>query len=257
MFRPFYEKQSTPDMHLDADTVARSFGAVIPITPRTAGNNGGRVSVTTAPSGIVPSSEKRTALTLVAQLIALKPDTKELADRKQWLIDELTPLLAEVDAFTTTVEEKRRKSLKDALVKIRAQCRKAQKFYDLQVENLKTAELNLQNAAAAQEGALKFLQELKAVEQSGQHVPRWATEKEIAVWDVRVEEAKERVRQMNKEAAAAFSERNQMNLKIDPARRELEKLANEEIRWRHELDGREFYDTEFGLSNRTAGHITA
>jgi hypothetical protein len=46
-------------------------------------------------------------------------------------------------------------------------------------------------------------------------------------------------------------------MKLDPARRELEKLANEEIRMRHELDGKEFYDAEFGLSNRPAGHVTA
>ena len=89
---------------LDADLIARSFGAVIPITePTVVQLVSSMPTVIEAPSGIVPSSEKRTAMTLLADLISTKPDSEELIERKQWLIDQLTPLLQEVDEFVNCV----------------------------------------------------------------------------------------------------------------------------------------------------------
>ncbi len=79
--------------------------------------------------------------------------------------------------------------------------------------------------------------DLHVREQNGQHVRRWASEQEISAWKQRVQHAQERVTQMNEAAALALQRRNAAMWKIEPATREMERLANEEIRIRHEIDG--------------------
>ena len=243
----------------DADLIARSFGAVIPSeAPRSFNNSVTSMpSVIEAPSGVVPSKETRTALTVLADLIATKPDTEELTDRKQWLITNLSPLLHEVDEFVDCCTERRRAFLKDSLVKIRTQCREAEKHYHLQVRNLNAAELRLQNVAANGANAYQYLQQLAALEKSGQHLPKWANEKETAEWNERYAGAKESVTEANKDAGLAVAERNRLHFLVEPALRSLEKLADEEIRLRNELAGKQFYDPELGLSSKPAGAVRA
>ncbi len=243
---------------LDPETVARAFGAVIPITtPRAAIHSSSVPAVETAPSGVVPSKEGVTAMTLLGQLIATKPDTEALIDRKQWLIANLTPLLQEVDEFVSCVTEKRRQHLSDALIEIRAKCRTAERFAGLKLRDLKDAELRLHQVAARQEEALTVVRNMKNEEAQGRAFSRWASPAEIAKWHASVEAAQEQVTRMNREAVAALNERNEMASLVDPAQRQLEVLANEEIRLRHELDGKEFFDNETGLSSKIAGHVTA
>jgi hypothetical protein len=196
-------------------------------------------------------------MTLLAQLIATKPDTEELEDRKQWLIEALTPLLQEMDEFTNCVNEKRRTFLTESLVKIRSECRAAEKNYNLQVWNLQTAELALQNVAANQDSAFRYLQQLAALEKSGQHLNKWASPAEEEEWSQRLAGARELVNEANKDAGLAVAERNRLHFLVEPALRSLEKLADEEIRLRNELAGKSYYDPELGLSSKPAGAVRA
>jgi chromosome segregation ATPase len=258
MFRPFYEKKSQTDMYMDPDLVARTFGAVIPITaPRASKADSSVPTRQEAPSGIVPSAEKRTAMTLLADLIALKPDSPELADQKKYLINALAPLLQEMDQFTIEVTTRRRRYLRESLVNIRAECRQAEKYYNLQVRNLQEGELNLQNAAAQQENANRYVQALAALEKSGQHLPKWASPAETEEWNQRFEGARAALTEANKEAAEAFQQRNRLGFLVEPAQRKLEALADEEIRLKNELAGKDYYDPELGLSTKPAGHVRA
>ena len=47
----------------------------------------------------------------------------------------------------------------------------------------------------------------------------------------------------------AVAERNRLYFLVEPAQKTLEKLADDEIRLRNELAGKEFYDPEIGLSS--------
>jgi chromosome segregation ATPase len=208
-----------------------------------------------ASSGIVPTAETETALSLLGRLIRLEPQTEALVERKRWLIERLTPLLTEVDEFINCVEENRKQSLTDELVRIRRECRQQSNFCDQLRGDLAAAELRLQNVAGKQEEASQILQGLKLMEQRGGHVPKWPTQNELAAWQRRVREAQARVTAANQEAVTALNERNDAMRRVEPATRELERLGNEEIRLKHQLDGGEFYDAELGLSNRPSGNV--
>jgi hypothetical protein len=167
----------------------------------------------------------------------------------------VTPLLQEMDEFTNCVNEKRRTFLTESLVKIRGECRVAEKNYNLQVRNLNAAELALQNVAANQDSAFRYLQQLAALEKNGQHLPKWASPAEEEEWQQRFAGARELVTEANKEAAEAVAERNRLHFQVEPAQRQLAKLADEEIRLRNELAGKSYYDPELGLSSKPAGHV--
>lgn len=90
---------------------------------------------------------------------------------------------------------------------------------------------------------------LALLERRGQHVGRWADDKELAEWNQRVEQAKSRIPPANDAFAAAVNYRNSVVSKLQETQAELEKIGAEEIRLKKRLAGESFVDPELGLQS--------
>lgn len=187
--------------------------------------------------------------TVLGRLTVLQPKSAELKERLAKVVGQLSPLLNEADALETACVEEWRSDLEAQWQAVRVSGRKQQAECVRLDAEARQAELTLQNVAGRQESALGELRELKAVEERGQAVPRWATDKELEEWEQKVNKAKGRVNEANADAVEALQARNLVAESAEKARAELARLGTEEIRLRNTLTGQPFIDSEFGLSS--------
>jgi hypothetical protein len=239
-----------------SDRSVSNFGRVVqpgPMPEFDSGTTGIRVH-TVEPSAPPPALSTESLLSIVTtRLTAAQPISEALQEQKAFLLGQTTIDLTAVDAFLDSCKAERELSLVQRQEASRAACRKQFRLCANLHQALKDAELNLMRVAAKQGEALEGLKALALIEKQGKHTPRWATAAERAAWDERLDEAKERVRIANEEAAVALQARNNAQFAIEPAQAEMQRLASQELRLRREIEGHPYVDPEFGLSSVPAG----
>ncbi|MGD0957454.1 MAG: hypothetical protein ABR953_11595 [Candidatus Acidiferrales bacterium] len=191
--------------------------------------------------------------TVMGRIASPQPISEELREMKESLLGQTTIDLAAADAFLAACREERTLTLEQLREAARAACRKQSSIVATKERELRNAELNLQNAVAAQEFAQGELGGLHLMETRGQHVPRWASQKELAAWALRLEKAKEKLRAGFAASAEALQERNAAAAACEPELAEMSRLAAEELRLRHAISGQPYIDAEYGLSSVPAG----
>jgi hypothetical protein len=198
-----------------------------------------------APSGVPARNEQQE--TILARLLRLRPENPELQERLRVLIEQLGPLILEADDLESVITEQRMKSLKAQHVEIRKQGRKQSAVLEQLQQEASNEELHLRNLILKQEGAVTALQNLKLLEQRGQHVVRWASDEELGQWEAEIAKAKQRINKANEEVAAAVQLRNQALAGAEAAQKEMQRIGHAEIRLRHEISGQPYTDPELGI----------
>lgn len=224
-----------------------TFGVSQPGAPLPEGHTIGPFGIRTSFSRPTPDSASPPPEDLLTRLLKLKPETPELRERLSAVIGQLAPLLSEADKVEQAIAEEWMQSLKAKHTEVRAQGRKQSRFCVRLRQELKNAEAQLLTAISGQQGALNAFQELGALEQRGQHVPPWATDEELSVWQREIKKAQAKVAEANEWAASALREREEVRLRLEPAEKELARLGGEEIRLRKTIAGEAFLDPEYGL----------
>ena len=184
---------------------------------------------------------------VIARLYNLKCDGDWLARREE-LVEQLGPLLELADELESNLRTIHEDQLTKELEVLRKQCRSQLKLVERLKSGLAQAELNMMNGAGEQEAALKQLQELGYLEDSGKHVPPYPTPAELDKWSDKVEAASELVRSANRTMVELVRLRNSAQLAVEPAETEMVRLAAQERRVRCELSGEPYTDLELGLA---------
>lgn len=185
--------------------------------------------------------------TLLTRLYTLRPESPELKERLLDLRERLAPLWQEAEELEKIILEEMRRKLEAQYAEIRKQGRAQDKLYKQLARELQAAEEAVMNSGLRKESLVNEVQNLSLLEQRGQHVGRWADEKELAEWERRVEEAKSRVTAANQLFAEAVQTRNLVVGKFQQAEAELQKIGMGEVRLKKQLAGQAYVDPELGL----------
>jgi predicted nucleic acid-binding Zn-ribbon protein len=159
-------------------------------------------------------------------------------------------VLAEAEELATAIEAENAQSVEAQHRELRRKGRQQQEVCNRLNQRLDEAEVALRNALLKKERAVDALKALKATEKEGQHVSRWADDRELAAWNSRIAAAQRRIQEADAEAAEAMTERNEIRLKTQAAQKELQKIGIEEVRLRKSKSGQPFTDPEYGLEVR-------
>lgn len=185
--------------------------------------------------------------TLLSRLYLLRPESEGLKARLRAAINELAEPWREAEEVEVLILQEQRQALESKYRKIREEGRAKDKVHKQLARELQAAEEAVMNSGLRKESLVNEVQNLSLLEQRGQHVGRWADEKELAEWERRVEEAKSRVTAANQLFAEAVQTRNLVVGKFQQAEAELQKIGMEEIRLRKQLAGEDYVDPELGL----------
>jgi chromosome segregation ATPase len=186
--------------------------------------------------------------TLLGRLYLLRPESPELKERLSALLEKLGPLWSEAEELEALIVKEQRQALEAQYQQIRKKGRELDRQYKQLSRELQAAEEAVMNAGLRKESLVEAVQNLALLEQRGQHVSRWADDKELAEWNQRVEQAKSLVPPANQLFAEAVMVRNEVMSKFEQAKAQLEKIGAEEIRLRKRLAGEAFVDPELGLT---------
>lgn len=196
----------------------------------------------------VPQAPTMQEPSLLVRLHNLKPESPELQKRLRALLPKFGRLWAEAEELEQEIIAEHRHSLETQHAEIRKQGRKLAELVERRLLAAADAELALQNAAAHQQACLGDIRALADLERENRHVPRWATDQELAAWRERRKRAEGRIDPANARCAELLQERNQAADALNQARKELAELHVEDIRLRKALSGESFVDPELGLT---------
>jgi len=217
----------------------------VPVYPQIVGDTAPR-TVETAPTA--PTPQNVDVLSRLLQLRQGPTLTAEQRERLETMIEELTISQNEAWALAAEIEQGNRGFLEERHGEIRSKGRKLHALVERLAQELNKAKQGVVATIAARDSAFAAARAMKESEARGEHVPRWATDQELADWRKQVVEAEQAIKEANE--LVVFATRNEAEAlqKFETAQKEYQELGAEEVRVRHLLDGKQYFDPELGLS---------
>ena len=192
----------------------------------------------------------------ILRLSRLRCENEDQKARQSVLLGELADVLEQIQTLEAEVNGQRVNRLTAEHKEIRRLGRLAEKALQKASDAFTAADIFFMNMAAAQDEAQRKLETLHDMEQRGQHVRRFHSDKELSEWRETYEAAQLIVRTANETATEAANARNAAQQALQAAREEVGRLASEEGRIRSELRGTPHWDSELGLGEPGASVMT-
>jgi hypothetical protein len=237
-----------PLAHAGSLRTARSFGVSYPNEDFPSTSK--RDSMPSPEGGLAAQDE------VALRLARLEPETEDQKARRGVLLGRLAELLEEIATLTAEATNDRTTRLTAEHKEIRRLGRIAEKELQKASDAFVGADIFFMNCAAAQDEARSKLEALHDLEQRGQHVRRFHSDKELSDWRETYEAAQLIVRTANETAQEAANARNAAQQALQTAREEVGRLANEESRIRSALRGLPHWDSALGLGEPGASRMT-
>ena len=178
---------------------------------------------------------------IVGKLLSLPiTDAKEKRERDK-LVSRLVPLLKQADAFAARIAQARRSETQKAWDEIRPLCRKQLQLVTLRQDAL-NAEGRVQSGIENRQHDFTNLQAAQMAK-----LPAYPTDAEIASREVNIERARGILADAEKELSYAVGDRYKVKAQLEEAEKKMAELGSQELRLRHALDGRKYFDAETGL----------
>lgn len=194
---------------------------------------------------------------VVLRLSRLRPENEDQKTRQSALLGELAAVLEEISELTTEVNNQRHARLTEEHRQIRSEGRKAEQALQRAGDEFKVADVFALNMISAHEQARQNLERLHDLEQRGEHLKRFHSDKELEEWRARYAAAQTTVREAAELANAAVNDRNQKHKDLQDAQEEVNRLAGIESRIRSEMKGTAHWDSELGLGAPGQGTLTS
>ncbi len=193
---------------------------------------------------------------VVLRLAHLRPENEGQKARQAALLGQLADILEQVSELMTEVNNDRTTRLTIEHRAIRIQGRQAEQRLERASKAFTEKDVYALNLISAQDQARRVLEGLHDLEQRGEHLKRFHSDKEASQWKQRVEESKTLAVAAAEMAREAVAERAQAQEELTAAREEVNRLAGIESRIRSELRGTPHWDAETGLGEPGAGVMT-
>ncbi len=181
------------------------------------------------------------------QSLSLSP---ELAERVSAAASNLAEAIAAAEVIEAEVETESRKELQKRYSIIRKEGRRLHKKVAELKQSLDLANGAGANAIAQRDNEIRALNEAKALERRGQHVPQWPTDEELASWAGQKTRVQNKIVQANENLRVCQEHAREISAEFEKASAYYETIKQEEIRVRHALDGKPYFDQELGLADR-------
>ncbi len=229
--------------------VDRSFGVSHPNEPLAGTTRD--TSMPTPEGGLAAKDE------VVLRLSRLQPENESQRERRGILLGELSAVLEQIAALTEEVNTQRHSRLAVEHRQIRIEGRKAERELERAANAFTSKDVYALNVMSAQETQRINLEHLRDMEERGEHLGRFHSDRELKDWQQRVSDAKDLYRSVSAMAEEAVNDRAAAQQALQEAREEVGRLASEESRIRSELRGLPHWDPELGLGEPGAGVMTA
>jgi chromosome segregation ATPase len=116
----------------------------------------------------------------------------------------------------------------------------------------KGAQAILATVLSRQDAEVSKLREMKALEAKGKHLRPWPNDQEIAGWQGLLKAQEKKIIAANEQSVVATHGAQVAEAELTMAQLEYNELIFEEVRVRHLLDGKPYFDPELGLADRPA-----
>ncbi len=192
---------------------------------------------------------------IVLRLSSLQTENADQKARQSILLGELADVLEQIEALTLEVTNDRTTRLTAEHKEIRRLGRIAEKELNLANDAYTAADVYALNMIEVQSQARQILEGLHGLEERGEHLKRFHTDKELEEWKQKYREQQDLVLAANQMAQDAVNDRNQRQKDLEEAREKVNRLAGEESRIRAELKGTPLWDAETGLGEPGRGGV--
>jgi chromosome segregation ATPase len=176
------------------------------------------------------------------RLLHLRCESPHEQEKKKQLIASVTALIQEVEAFEQRILERRRGEISEQWEKVRTECRAQLQAVEKARAKVINAEAKVESAIAEREHTMTALQAANSA-----RLPAYPTKSEIAKREAAINEARAVAQAAERTLSYAIGDRYQAQQELKQAEEKMAELGTEERRLRHELDGKEYFDAEYGL----------